>query len=828
MTLNSLLHKCKVISGGEYTHTSLEGGSYYIGIENAHLFYELYAAEIAKGMKLSLTEKHRQLSPILIDLDFRFTENNRIVTNELIEDFIRIYTYELEKYVDTFDKEIFVFQKKNIKHKNKIYKDGIHIIIPDIVTKPIIQYKVREETLKHIEKLFDMFDNSVEDIFDKAVIEKNNWFLFGSTKPNDETYNIIDVYKNNEKIKYEYNDILTQVIKFSIRNKFKESELKCTVEEPTNDLKETKKLVKSSYNETDLNFVKDLVNILKIERSDDYNSWIRCGWCLHNISDQLLDTWIEFSKDSCKFKEGECESLWFNMRSDGLNIGSLRSWAKEDDINRYYEVLSRYYKIGSDLQKCVCTHGSIANCIYPLLKDSYVFDGNYWYYFGGQYWIKDNHNILIKKEFRFIRQQFIYALNIVLCDVENSTVDTRKSSNKEKGKDLYNIINKLEDHSFKEKVILELKENLYNPKIRDRLDSNKYLIGFTNGVYDLTKSLFRNGDPQDFISKTVGYDYSPLVNEEVNKDLADYFDSLFDNQEDKEYLLKTLSYNLSGDKYLEEFYILTGKGANAKGTTIKLIKATLGNYFAEIDIKNFTDNNRRSGSAQSEIALLEGIRFVTSSEPEESDKIQSSMIKLFSGNDSIVARQLYCEARSFEPQFAIFIQCNNIPKLSKLDEGVIRRLKIIDFNHQFVKEPKLPYQRPIKYDLKSKFENNILYRQTFMNILITYYNTYVKGKKNINIPVSVNNITQSYINDNNIVRDWLIENYEITNNSKDRIKAKELLDVFKFNTSEKISAPQFKQYLTLVGVEYKRMTNTSYYLGIKPIKSSNVVENDDM
>ena len=34
------------------------------------------------------------------------------------------------------------------------------------------------------------FTNTVEDIFDECVIEKNNWLMYGSSKPDKEPYKV--------------------------------------------------------------------------------------------------------------------------------------------------------------------------------------------------------------------------------------------------------------------------------------------------------------------------------------------------------------------------------------------------------------------------------------------------------------------------------------------------------------------------------------------------------------------------------------------------------------------------------------------------------------
>ena len=59
------------------------------------------------------------------------------------------------------------------------------------------------------------------------------------------------------------------------------------------------------------------------KRADDFHSWIRVGWALHNTDTSLLDSWILFSKKSKKYSDGECEKIWDNMKDDGYTIRSL-------------------------------------------------------------------------------------------------------------------------------------------------------------------------------------------------------------------------------------------------------------------------------------------------------------------------------------------------------------------------------------------------------------------------------------------------------------------------------------------------------------------------
>jgi len=66
------------------------------------------------------------------------------------------------------------------------------------------------------------------------------------------------------------------------------------------------------------------------EVADDYDIWITVGQTLHSLDESLLDVWDEWSKQSDKYKEGECHKRWLSFsRNGGRGIGSLIHVAKE-------------------------------------------------------------------------------------------------------------------------------------------------------------------------------------------------------------------------------------------------------------------------------------------------------------------------------------------------------------------------------------------------------------------------------------------------------------------------------------------------------------------
>jgi phage/plasmid-associated DNA primase len=67
------------------------------------------------------------------------------------------------------------------------------------------------------------------------------------------------------------------------------------------------------------------------EAADDYDIWITVGQALHSLDESLLDAWDEWSKQSKKYRGGECHRRWLSFsKGGGRSIGSLIHVAKEN------------------------------------------------------------------------------------------------------------------------------------------------------------------------------------------------------------------------------------------------------------------------------------------------------------------------------------------------------------------------------------------------------------------------------------------------------------------------------------------------------------------
>lgn len=65
-------------------------------------------------------------------------------------------------------------------------------------------------------------------------------------------------------------------------------------------------------------------------RANDYEQWVRVGMALKGLGDIGLTLWDDWSKKSDKYRAGECAAKWETFSEEGITLGSLRHWAKED------------------------------------------------------------------------------------------------------------------------------------------------------------------------------------------------------------------------------------------------------------------------------------------------------------------------------------------------------------------------------------------------------------------------------------------------------------------------------------------------------------------
>lgn len=850
-------------TGNTFTHTSISSppGRYYIPDDKLDKFEELYCdAVFNHGANMHLTEAPSQYSPIKIDLDFRYmsSKEERRYTIQQIIDTVDLYMTEFREWfyeLDANHKMVLIFEKdkprfkdsKDEHQKERIVKDGVHIMWPWLVSHWTLQEIVRKSICSKIGSIFESIQltNSIYEVIDKQVIIKNPWQMYGSRKPGCSAYKLSTVlYCADDGIQTIDTEtflnenggerwLLTQLrIKRSAtqsppivtgkQEQFEEEGkiLEVQVQVKQNIKKKFELTENVSASDKDIEMAKDLVSILDPSRASEYKTWIEVGWCLHNIhneDDTLLKTWIEFSKKDPRYvdsAEEECSKFWNHAHDGGLAMGTLCHWAKTDNAKAYFDVQGKH--ASSQIQQGLdeFTEHEIAVVMKHLFKNEYVctnYKHKTWFYFDGTRWQQTDSGI-------HLRRRISTDVHRVFEDSILRRTQTALISGTQNGEELDSILQDQADlskankkkikklrgsTSFKNNVMVECSEIFYTKAsdFLEQLDMNLDLLGFENGVYELDTGIFRAGRPEDYITMSTKIDYKEysMENEQV-KEIQEFFSKIYTLESVREYMLTLLSTFLSGSVKEEKFHIWTGTGSNGKSKMLELFQYTIGDYYGTLPISLLTGKRADCISANPHMSRTKGKRFVVLNEPDTRTTLNVGLMKELTGGDIITTRPLYQDPFDFKPQFKIALVANDIPAINPDDEATWRRVRVAQHKSKFVPNP--DPKNPLEFKRDNNLSANKLkeWSQPFMWLLLQYYKKYlIEGR--IIEPPEVTKYTEEYQMIQDHIAQFIQERIECTQNEFDVIRLNETYDEYKLwikDAYSKVSPKNRNQFRDLL------------------------------
>lgn len=810
----------------EFTNSHWNNVDNYIfkidGINENKKFIKLVAKKLEEKNfgKLSFLEKPCDTGPTYFDYDIKTKEKKFFTKNDYIE-VIKITNKVINSYFKIKNENIFdaYLLKKPIASpvKEGYSSDGFHLHYPNLILTAVERYLVYDKVKNKIIKkgLFDdkkdkVYGDFNESFFDSRVIKINAWFMYGSGKKINGQYYAYEVKyafnKSLEPIEYIKDDYLNLVKLFSIRHKehLREVEFKKDkkeleeieqkyvkkkksvddffVKNDKNDKNNNNKQINMVGNKNDAMYqlddvkeAKKLVKLLSPKRASPWESWIRVGWALFNISPTLLNEFVEFSKTCTiknQYQEGCCEKIWEDClqrgSSDGFNIPSLHKWAKQDNKEGYDSY--KLDKINKLLDEGdIKTDFDVATIIYEYYRHEFIcasIKKKSWFQFYNHRWnvIEEGYGLSLKIS-REMPKEFakLYSLYIIKS-TEAQQQD--RDINGKKAKDIHSVILNLKNKAYKDRIIAEAGNLFYDKNFIRQLNENPYLVGFNNGVFDLKNGKFRDGQPEDLISKTCGYDYIEYNGDEkVLEDIESFYEKI-QPSEDVNLLLKcyAASFFEAGNKD-QKIAIMIGVGSNGKGTWFDLVDGTLGEYYATIASTVFTQKRGSSSNATPELANKYDTRALGFQEIDSDDKFHMGLLKSMTGQDKMEVRPLYGDPFSYVPKYKIFAAMNVEPVIESDDNGTWRRILKIDFPTIFKSNPKRPNERKGDPDIREKIKG--WYQGHSWLLLNKYYKIYKKNKGIENlIPESVRLSVEKYKNDSNIFLEFFSANINVDQSSK--------------------------------------------------------------
>ena len=491
----------------------------------------------------------------------------------------------------------------------------------------------------------------------------------------------------------------------------------------------------TSQSEADLAFANDLAfrtgkNFQKMDTIFRNSSLMRNKWdekrgaTTYGIA--TLNKAINDTANTFSTKDDEALDVYgFNQETERKKATPPRSWDDMGMAQRFLDTFSHKF-------------------LYSMIDKM-------WYMYNGSYWEQDNQGLVEK------------AADRVINNLKNEEHTIPEDTDKDAFEKAWQKFVKRErSRSSKVNMVNEIKHLV--PVLHNQWDQEHMLLNTPSGYVDLTNGTLHDHEYQKMFTQETGVDFS----ENVDCPLwLDFLNQTFQNdQELIHFIQKIIGYSLTGSNSEQVMFILYGNGRNGKSVLLNIIKYIFGSYAKTMNAT--TIMQKRMGSSQgatSDIARLEGARLVVSSEANEGDRLDESLVKQMTGGDTLVARYQYGKDFEFDPVFKLFMATNHKPKIYGTDEGIWRRLVIIPFTHTVKKE-----------NVDKKLEDKL--KAESMGILKwAIEGAMMWQSEGLNPPDVIQKAGKEYRKEMDIIEAF-IDECCVTNDSY-KVKASELFDAYK-------------------------------------------------
>lgn len=211
-------------------------------------------------------------------------------------------------------------------------------------------------------------------------------------------------------------------------------------------------------------------------------------------------------------------------------------------------------------------------------------------------------------------------------------------------------------------------------------DSNLIIVG--NGVFNKKTKKLEPYNPRYIFTSKISTNYNPEAQEPDFKgwSLSEWFKDIAENDKDKETLLWqslacAINPNLTPDVAI--FLVDNGQGRTGKSTFERLLENLVGiDNHAPLKLKEFEEDFK--------LANAQGVKLIIGDDnnPNDYNKTSENFKRVATGETILINPK---GQPPFSTQFNCFIvqSMNGLPRFKDDSDALLRRIKIIKFNHQY-------------------------------------------------------------------------------------------------------------------------------------------------
>lgn len=594
-----------------------------------------------------------------------------------------------------------------------------------------------------------------------------------------------------------------------------QEEMKESNKKSNKNAKENKNIAEIEINKKDLDnkytFIKNIEKKIiylfidecfDSERWEDRNNWINIGMSLKNrFGDEGYEIFLYLSKKSKdKYKgEDDVKKTYNSFSYNGnFTIATLYYYAKADNLEKFRYLLFAY----SPMKIFEITNDDIAKYIKMLKPNEFIWKDKELYCYNGRYWEKDDiamRTYISNELYNFLMDMievfFPYPnpkMNVtkkVLEDMKKSVDSDRAGKRKE--------LQKLKNLRFKKDVVESTEQYLTNNNIK--FDSNIFLFGFNDKVYDLMKGEFREYRYDDHITITTGYEWIEPTQEQT-RTITDLILDIHPFENDRETMKQVMATGLCGMPP-PHFIIFNNEGRNGKGALNDLFLLGLGKYGMMGNCAILFEKAKTGGNPEK--ARMDKKRYIVFREPPEHQKLENGTVRELTGGGGAGVRDNFTTKENCEISLncTIVMECNSKPEYASTPQiADIERLIDIYFPCTYKTRkvdleednPLIKLGNPLYKD--PNFQEK--HKTALLKILFEEFKKFIKNDFKIIVPDELRIRADKYLSMSSQILVWLKTSYERTHdNENDIVQFTDIYEKFKFSSYyENLSKAMKRKY----------------------------------
>ncbi len=478
-----------------------------------------------------------------------------------------------------------------------------------------------------------------------------------------------------------------------------------------------------------------------------YDTWVRLGMALHfqfSGSDEALELWDRLSLDlgPGSYQQGACAAKWGTFKDDRPdgNVCTCE-WLRTE---------ARRVRMG-DLYDRLDEAGLVARFLYAeASRVRWIKQLSTFAYFNvptGR-WELTAGEMYIRSKIRDVWEKMLLEEAKLASDSLPEGADPKKDVSPRQRILNFRDTCLRSGANYQERVLKNLRSYPELFAQIEQFDDNPRYFGVGNGVLDIKSRVLVENRPELYVLRRSEVMFDPQAKCPLwDKALLECFSG---DAEKVKVFYRFFGPVLTGAPKDEVLALFRGLGCNGKSMVLNVVRRLLGGYAEGVGEETLLGKAglASGGGPRSDLAKLQGARFVYCSETTENNRLREADIKRMTGRDGFTCRAPYGQADMLvKPHFRIVIVSNHAPVIRGDDDGIWRRMCDFEFPVNFDTDPRY-HKDP---DLEEKLETEL---SGILNRFIEGYDDYLSRGSDISMSRSMKESVLEYRAEMDDVRQW--------------------------------------------------------------------------